>query len=277
VNPLLIKLERILKMNIFKSLKSASSLVAVAAVVLGGSAAVYAAATFGPSRPTFTWASPANYITFNSITDNPTWGDERQLLKVRNATQGSGSNATATQVTDNEDVLMTVYFHNDAESGLNLVATNTTVKFNLPSGPATTVTPTAYITADNATPHQVYASADLTSSTPFTVTYEAGSAKLYTNYVSGVSVSDNVVNGGALVGSRGTDGNVPGCAQFSGYVTILVKVHVPTTPTPTPTPTPTTPKALPNTGPGDVLGIFTGATAVGSAGHYMVSRRRNRR
>jgi len=31
---------------------------------------------------------------------------------------------------------------------------------------------------------------------------------------------------------------------------------------------------LPNTGPGDVIGLFAGASAVGTAGHYIVSRRR---
>lgn len=36
----------------------------------------------------------------------------------------------------------------------------------------------------------------------------------------------------------------------------------------------TTAKALPNTGPGDVLGIFTGASSLGAVGHYIVNRRR---
>jgi hypothetical protein len=31
---------------------------------------------------------------------------------------------------------------------------------------------------------------------------------------------------------------------------------------------------MPNTGPGDVIGLFAGASAVGTAGHYIVSRRR---
>ena len=39
---------------------------------------------------------------------------------------------------------------------------------------------------------------------------------------------------------------------------------------------PTTPPAtvLPNTGPGDMLGIFTGVSSLGAAGHYVVNRRR---
>ena len=43
-----------------------------------------------------------------------------------------------------------------------------------------------------------------------------------------------------------------------------------------PTTPPTTPpaKTLPNTGAGDVLGIFTGASAAGGIGHYFVARRK---
>src|SRR6266404_609542 len=338
---------------------------------LAASAIVQAAVTFGPSRPTFTWANPASYITFNSITDNPTWGDERQLIKARDVNSPTTAYATSTAVTDNEEVVLAVYFHNDAASNLNLTATGTKVKFVLPGSSATTLSPEAFISADNSNPAQVFATADLTNSQPFTVTYEPGTAKLYTNYVNGIQVNDAVVSDGTLIGSGGTDGKVPGCAQFSGYVTVRVRVHItppqsnfvcsaldvsqidrtrfdftahanvqnttissfsfiakdsngnvvdtntastnansavyhfnqsnPGTytvnasvttdkgtssssncvkqvtvapvPTPTPTPTPTTPTTvLPNTGAGDVLGIFTGASSLGAVGHYVVSR-----
>ena len=251
----------------------------LALVSLGIAGIVYAAVTFGPSRPTFTWANPATYITFNSITDNPVWGDERQLLKVRDVNADPSAYATQAQVSDNQEVVLAVYFHNNAASNLNLIAHNTTVKFALPSDTASTLTPTAYITASNANPNQVFATADLNSSQPFTVTYEPGTAKLYTNYVSGVAVSDSVVTTGALIGTNGTDGNVPGCSQFSGYVTIRARVHVtpPVTPPATPKPvvvTTSKAKALPNTGPGDIAGLFVGTSALGGVGHFLVTRRR---
>src|SRR5579884_2333643 len=91
----------------------------LAAALVSGVAAtavVHAAVTFGPSRPTFTWAQPADHITFNSITDNPVWGDERQLLKGRDLNAPTSAYATSTQVTDGEDVVLAVYFHNDAAS-----------------------------------------------------------------------------------------------------------------------------------------------------------------
>lgn len=258
----------------FKKRLGVLAVLPIAALATTG--AVYAAVTFGPSRPTYTWAAPATSITFNSITDNPVVGDERQLLKVRDVNSSTSNYATQATVTDNEEVVLEVYFHNNAASNLNLVAHNTQVKIAVPTETATTLTPTGYVSADNATPNQVWATADLTNSQPFSISYEPGTAKLYTNYVNGIALSDNVVTTGTLVGSNGPDGNVPGCSQYSGYVTIRVRVHVqpPVTPPTTPPKTPTPPKTLPNTGPGDVVEMFAGVSALGAAGHYVTSRRR---
>jgi hypothetical protein len=262
-------------MRLFRSKKRIAGMVSTGiATGLALSAIAYATVSFGPSRPTFTWAHPANYVTFNSITDNPNWGDERQLLKTRDVNSPTSAYSTQTQVTDNETVVMTIHFHNNAAASLNLVATNTRARFALPSTSATTVTPTAYISADNANPGEVWSTADLTGSRPFTLEYIPGSAKLFTNKVNGTQISDNVVTSGTAIGTNGTDGRVPGCSEFSGYVTIRAKVHMPTpTPTPSPTPTPTT---IPNTGAGEVAGLFAGASAIGAAGHYVVARRNRR-
>ncbi|MBX4201461.1 PKD domain-containing protein [Candidatus Saccharibacteria bacterium] len=65
-----------------------------------------------------------------------------------------------------------------------------------------------------------------------------------------------------------------GGTQKTAVCSQTVTVSTPTTPTPTPTPTPTTPAAIPNTGAGDVLGIFAGASAAGTAAHAIVSRRK---
>src|SRR3989344_4927884 len=101
--------------------------VAVAAVA-------YAAVTWGPDRPTFTSANPPSYITFNSMTNNPTWGDERFLVKARDVNASPNTYSTKMNVTDNQELLVAVYFHNNAASSLNLVDKNTKVQVNLPSG-----------------------------------------------------------------------------------------------------------------------------------------------
>ena len=37
---------------------------------------------WGPERETYTMEEPADYATFNSITNNPTLGDERDFVRV---------------------------------------------------------------------------------------------------------------------------------------------------------------------------------------------------
>ena len=57
-----------------KRLFAAVAVIAAAIIV---PAAVLA---WGPDRPTFTIEQPANYVTFNSITNNPVHGDERNFV-----------------------------------------------------------------------------------------------------------------------------------------------------------------------------------------------------
>ncbi len=185
----------------------------------------YAAVTWGPDRPTFTWAKPATYVTFNSITDNPVWGDERYIVKARDANASTSTYSTKVNVTDNEELVVSVYFHNNAASNLNLVSQNTKVKVNMPTGPAASQELKAFISADNATPQTVFSTMDFVGSKAFKLNYVAGSAKLKTNFVD-TSISDDLVNGGTLVGTYHPNGEVKGCGEFSGYATFRVKVEV---------------------------------------------------
>ena len=188
-------------------------------------AVAYAAVTWGPSRPTFTWTNTADYITFNSIIDNPSYGDERFLVKARDVNAATNTYSTKMNVADNQELVVAVYFHNNAAANLNLVAKNTKVKVDLPSGTAASQELKAFISADNATPQTVFSTMDLTSADPFTLQYVSGSAQLKTNFVT-TGLGDNIVNGGVLVGTKGPDGKVPGCGEFSGYASFRVKVKV---------------------------------------------------
>lgn len=353
-------------MRIFSS-KPRVALAALAAVFgVALVPVVHAAVQFGPDRPTYTWSSPADHITFDSITNNPdpSIGDERTFVSARDAASSDmltySKNLT---VHDNEEVIVRVFYHNDAASNLNLVATNTKVKVALPSGSSTAPQIAGYISADNATPSMVWSTMDVSAGgQPFTLTYEPGTAQLWNQAQNGTSLSDSIVSGGAQIGFNQIDGKIPGCSEFSGYVTIKVRVHVAQPPaqpvyscdalhvtaqgdrsykygvdatakngasitgynfdfgdgnsvnttsngtthtyakdgtyTTTATvkfnvggsektaacsqtikvTTPVTPvvsaarTTLPNTGPGDVLGIFSGVSALGAAGHYVTRR-----
>ena len=272
-------------MHIFSSTRGKALLISLVSVITIAVAAGTALAGWGPDRPTFTWSKPANYITFNSITDNPVVGDERPFLSGKVMTAG-GNVVDKIQVKDKDEVIFRVYFHNNAGADLNLIATNTRVKIFLPKIADKNQWATSFITADNSNPGAVSDTVDLDGERPFLLEYIPGSAIMTHNvFTSGVQLSDNIVNNtGALVGYNAIDGRVPGCGQFSGYVTIkaLVKMETPPTPPTPPTPTPTSPKApevtqvvkqLPDTGPGAVVGLFAGVSAIASAAHYMWGRR----
>ena len=52
------------------------------AASLGVVSVAGSAAAWGPERATFTMEAPATYPVFNSITNNPTIGDERDFVRV---------------------------------------------------------------------------------------------------------------------------------------------------------------------------------------------------
>lgn len=196
-------------------------------------AVAYAVVSFGPSRPTFTWLNTANYITFNSITDNPTWGDERYFVKARDVSASTSTYSNSVNVKDGQEFLVTTYFHNNAAANLNLVAQNTKVKVEMPNESDKNQSLKSYISASNSNPLEVWSTMDFNGTEDFTLQYVKGSAKLKTNKVD-MALSDSVIAGGVLVGTNGTDGKVPGCGEFSGYVSFKVKVQKKTTPPPAP-------------------------------------------
>lgn len=180
-----------------------------------------------PDRTTFTWQNPASYITFNSITDNPVVGDERAFYTVRDAAASTSTYADSISVSNNQELVLRIYFHNNAGANLGLVAHNTRVKINLPQNTATSLMSIASISADNANPGTVTDTVGFTGSQPFSLEYEPGTAILRTNALNDVQLSDSIVTGsGAQIGYNAVNGDVPGCAEFSGWVALRVRVHV---------------------------------------------------
>jgi uncharacterized repeat protein (TIGR01451 family) len=212
-------------------------LLGVALVVVAVSGLTAGVKAWYPNRPTFTMQNPAPYVTFNSITDNPDYGDERTFFDGKDAANtASGGFAGKVNVKDGEEVLLRVYVHNDASSNLNGadftgegVAHGAKVRIALPTATAGALRANAYINATNAKPGEVADSLDFGGATPFSVSYVPGSAVMYTNAVpTGFKLSDSIVTSGAAIGYKGANGTIPGCLEYSGIVTIKVKVNVPT-------------------------------------------------
>ena len=200
--------------------------------IISGSVLVAAVApalvwAWGPSRPSFTIEKPADYITFNSITNNPViGGDEKDFVGIREV----GSNAKWTnnmKVQNGKEYYVRMYVHNNAASNLNLVAENVVAKLNVPTTTAKTVTVQGQISASNAKPNTVWDEATFSSDNDFNLAYVAGSALFENNGMGTTKLPDSIVNNtGAKLGYDKLDGKIPGCFQYAGYVTVKVKAQV---------------------------------------------------
>jgi len=180
---------------------------------------------WGPTRATYTIEKPADHITFNSITNNPNIGDERNFVGIRE----SGTNnqwSDDMTVVKGKEYTVRMYVHNNAAANLNLVAENVTAKFNLPTTTGKSIQVNGFLSASNATPTEVYDHATFTNSDNFNLAYTAGSLKFENNAfgAAGTPLSESIfTSAGAKLGYDKLDGKIPGCFQYAGYVTFKVK------------------------------------------------------
>lgn len=182
---------------------------------------------YGPERPTFTAENPATYVTFNSITNSPNYGDERNFTVAKDATNTAAGGFTETNnVQDGHEYLVRVLVHNNAAADLNLVAHNTRVSISVPATTGTSANIQATVSADNANPQQVWDGTVLTSASRFNVGYVPGSAHFYNAAnPAGYTIPDTLTtSAGALLGYSSMNGDIPGCNQYSGVLTFKVKV-----------------------------------------------------
>ena len=224
--------------NVFTAIRNTSlrtkAFIAMAVATVVVPAAVLA---WGPTdRPTYTVNNPADHVTFNSITDNPDYGDERNFVRIKDASNtNAGGWSDTLAVQPGKEYLVQMYVHNNAATSLNEsgagIAKNVRVMANVPNTTGKSVQVDGFISADNASPKEVWDQAIFTSDKDFNLTYEAGSTTMYNNaHPTGINVSDSIVtSAGAPVGFDAMDGNLPGCFHYSGYVSFKVKVNMPET------------------------------------------------
>lgn len=197
----------------------------VAAVLL---ATVGTAATFawGPERPTYTMESPATHVTFNSMTNNPNYGDEREYVIIRDVTAG-GQYQHDMNLTPGHEYQVQVYIHNNAHPDYNAsgkgVAKDTTLRVVIPASVQGEDTVDGIIRASNATPTEIWDTAEIRSTNRVDLEYVSGSAQLKTHSQE-VVLSDTILSTGVKVGDKDLSGDWRGCLEFAGYVTYKFRV-----------------------------------------------------
>lgn len=172
--------------------------------------------------------NPADYVTFDSIIDNPRVGAEPNFLRVgRGNNEGYSDTMT---MEDGKTYYIRMYVHNNAKAGLKLVSTNTRAHIDLPTGAnqwKTGYEINGYLWADNAKPNEVWDNIVLRSDREFHI--EVISAKYYNNIrteaTSGFDLGRELYTSqgrgtGSLLGYRQMDGKILGCLEYSGYVLV---------------------------------------------------------
>ena len=212
-----------------------ASVATIGLSMLGGGVAN----AWGPTRQTFTMQNPPDFVTFNSITDNPDVGDERNFLRVRDADEQYWQQGTTNGWTDTisnmqaghtYDVRM--YVHNNGIEGLYL-AQNVRAHVNLPTSANSwgkQYEVNGYLYSSNATPKEIWDNIVLKSDQDFHV--KVVSAKYYNNLNTekqgGFDLTDDIYTAkgegtGALLGYNEMNGYINSCLPFSGYV--LMKIQ----------------------------------------------------
>ena len=219
-------------LNALRRAPRRTGVLAMLTAVVAVSAATYA---WGPSRPTFTEQKPANYVTFNSITNNSTHGDERNFVQIREV--GKNNWGEEVKLNPGKEYEVYTYFHNNAASNLNDkehdykgIAKNVRMRTQMPksvkAGEKARIT--SFITSSNAQPAEVWDEAYGTADGNYQLSYVPGSAKITSNgKVNGKTVANTLYTIGAPLGYDALDGTLPGCNQYAGYVIYRFKVDQP--------------------------------------------------
>lgn len=221
-----------------KTTKSKLNLLGTAVAALSiGLLGVTSVSAWGPERTTFTMEKPATYPTFNSITNNPTIGDERDFVRVGEIDADVTDLKDSVEVVPGRQYLVYIYFHNNASSTFNDSAHNhsgVAVKSRMSSSFSTVLTPstqgkiTATITADNTNPGSVWDEAFMTTNTnKVFIHYVSGSAKIYNDWGANGSVmpSSLFTEQGTLIGLNALNGVIPGCEEYHGVVSYVLQAE----------------------------------------------------
>ena len=188
------------------------------------SASVFA---WGPERATFTNDEPASYVTFNSITNNAAIGDERNFVRIGEA----GSTAAyvdTLSIEPGKEYEVYIYYHNNASGSLNSsgkgIANGVKISSAYPpivkKGEKGMVS--GIVSATDSNPTSVWDEAYfVTDYDEVKLVYKTGTAVIHNaGKVNGSVLSTNLfTKDGVYIGINKLDGRIPGCAEYSGYIT----------------------------------------------------------
>ena len=213
-------------------IKFAGALLTIAAILV---TPMHSVAAWGPERPTYTNESPASYATFNSITNNVAVGDERNFVRIGEA-GSTDPYVNEIEVVPGKEYEVYIYYHNDAASNTNETGFGMATSTKVSSAYPTTLVPNqkgtisgviywSYVTPKEPNTPKTGAVWDeaflTTKSDNVTLRYKDGTAVIHNAGAANGSVLPNSLftKDGTLIGFNKLAGTIPGCAEYSGYIT----------------------------------------------------------
>jgi len=224
------------RMNKWLSISIASIItIGLAIIPFKSNEALAVETPWGPERKTFTWEDPAPYATFNSITNNPQLGDERNFVRIREVKDNEHYGDEVT-LEAGKTYEVYIYYHNNAdghEVGKTAIgiADGASVKSSFPAtvkaGERTSVSATIF--ASDTDPLAVWDGAYMNSNQDLYLRYVPGTAIIHNGgALDGQSIGpDYLFKDGALLGYNKFSGILPGCNDYAGYVTYQIFADAP--------------------------------------------------
>ncbi|MEU5694110.1 hypothetical protein [Actinosynnema sp. NPDC020468] len=198
-------------------------------------------AGWGPDREMFTLERPAPFVTLDSITDNPGFGDEREFLGVRHVDATCGGATGLWQrhekITAGDHLVFRVYAENSAADNLDEDGSHTVhglrARVLLPdvvgdptTGSAGQAGVSAILETADATPPEYWYTVLLSADGPVRLRLVPGSVRLENNhFAGGLAMGDGLFGEqGQLLGHDRLDGELRAGYQYDLYVSFCVAV-----------------------------------------------------
>jgi uncharacterized repeat protein (TIGR01451 family) len=206
------------------------------------------AGPWGPERQTYTWEEPAKHAVFNSITNNPGLGDERNFVRIREA--GAAKYADEVRLEAGKEYEVYSYYHNNAtdkslregekpigqtETG---IADEVRMHANFPAkvragerlAVNTIISARFSDSVDASVPREIWDGAYVSADDTVYLRYVPGTATIHNaGELNGKNVGPDYLfsEQGALLGYNIFSGILPGCNEYAGYVTYRFRVDQP--------------------------------------------------
>lgn len=192
---------------------------------------------FGPTREVFTWKKRANYAVFNSIIDNPSWGDERYFVKIREYIEGENTPlCSSIKLKKGREYEVVIYYHNNSDPdsvGKKAIGISdgSAVRSSFPDvvRPEKEQYIFASIFASDTIPLEVWARAFVYSDETCLLHYVPDTAVFHNSgLLNKKSVGNMYLFGnGALIGFNKISGLIPGGDEYAGYISYRFLVESP--------------------------------------------------